>query len=137
MKKLVLILALFTVATGVRHVLLHFSSVASAYRAYREETRARVLARGKPQGLRDVEGSLVAVHYRLESAERIGDDRVRLVVVQAVHYRKSTMAGLGNRQVAETRQHVVMARIDDEWRAVSVEREATEVRELTAEFPGE
>jgi len=138
-KKLLWLLAIFIMATAARDVFLYFGPMASAYRTYRDEANARALAEGKPKALGQVEGNLVAVRHRLESAERVGDDRVRLVVVEVLQFQRfSETMSHGNRRVAQTRQYVLMSRIDDEWIVSRVEHDATELTELTdTDFGGE
>jgi hypothetical protein len=56
-----------------------------------------------------IEGQIVDVVYRLESAERQDDGSVRLVVVR----RSISVLGVGtvrNRRIAQTRQHVEIDR---------------------------
>ena len=53
-------------------------------------------------------------------------------MLEAVHFQKSSeMRAFGNRRVAQTRQYVLMIRIDGEWLLSQLEEDATEVVELS------
>ena len=131
MKKLLWLFILFVAATAVREAVDYFGPMATAFRAYREEAHALALERGKKRSFRDIEGNIVDVSHQLESVERAGEDRVRLVVLEAVHFQKASERGaFGNRRVAQTRQYVLMAHIGDAWFISQIEEDATEVVEL-------
>lgn len=131
MKKLWWIVALFALATAVREGIDYFGPMARAYRAYRDEAEAQVRARPGDARFQGIEGQIVDVSYRLESAERQEDGSVRLVVVEAVHFQKFSESGpFGNRRVAQTRQHVEMILVDGRWEMSDLREETTEVKDL-------
>lgn len=131
MKKLLLFLAFVVVVTALRDVVGYFGPMAEAYRSYRDEATALALDRGKMQSFRDIEGFIVDVSYHLETAEPMGDDKVRLTVREAIQFRKgSEMVPFGNRRVALTRQYVSMSRVDGRWVVSGIEEDATEINEL-------
>lgn len=127
-------LALFVVATAIKQAFDTLAPPAQAFRAYREEAESRVRReRSREARFRDMDGRVVDVSYRLESAERNEDGSVRLVVVEAVHFqRASESGGLGSRRIAQTRQRVLMTRLDGGWRVSRLEEDETEVTELGA-----
>jgi hypothetical protein len=136
MKKLWWLLALFALATGVKEAFDHFGPMAQAFRAYRAEAEDRVAA--NDLRFASIEGDLIDVRYRLESADRDPDGTVRLVVMQALHFQKFSESGpFGNRRVAQTRQRVAMRSIDGRWVISDLREEATEVTELSTVIPGE
>ncbi len=131
MKKLLLFLAFVIVVTALRDVVGYFGPMAEAYRSYRDEAKALALDRGKTHSFRTIEGHIVDVSYRLETAEPVGDDEVRLTVREAIQFRKvSEMKPFGNRRVALTRQYVLMRRADGRWVVSHIEEDATEITEL-------
>lgn len=131
MKKLLLFLAFVVVVTALRDVVGYFGPMAEAYRSYRDEATTLALDRGKTQSLRDIEGHIVGVSYRLETAEPMGDEKVRLTVREAIQFRKgSEMVPFGNRRVALTRQYVSMSLVDGRWVVSGIEEDATEITEL-------
>ena len=131
MKKLLWLFVFFAAATAVREGIDYFGPIAAAFRAYRDEAHAQALARGK-KSFRDIAGNIVKVSHMLESSERSAEDEVKLVVLEAVHFQKSSeMRAFGNRRVAQTRQYVLMIRIDGEWLLSQLEEDATEVVELS------
>ena len=132
MKKLLWLFIFFAAATAVREGIDYFGPIAAAFRAYRDEAHAQALARGKKKSFRDIAGNIVKVSHMLESSERSAEDEVKLVVLEAVHFQKSSeMRAFGNRRVAQTRQYVLMIRIDGEWLLSQREEDATEVVELS------
>ncbi len=131
MKKLSLFLAFVVVVTALRDVVGYFGPMAEAYRSYRDEATALALDRGKMQSFRDIEGFIVDVSYHLETAEPMGDGKVRLTVREAIQFRKgSEMVPFGNRRVAVTRQYVSMSWVDGRWVVSGIEEDATEINEL-------
>lgn len=117
--------------TALRDVVGYFGPMAEAYRSYRDEATALALDRGKMQSFRDIEGFIVDVSYHLETAEPMGDGKVRLTVREAIQFRKgSEMVPFGNRRVALTRQYVSMSRVDGRWVVSGIEEDATEINEL-------
>lgn len=133
MKKLWWLVALFALATAVREGLDYFGPMARAYRAYCDEAEAQVRARPGDARFQGVEGGIVDVGYRLESAEREENGTVLLVVVEAVHFQKFSESGpFGNRRVAQTRQHVEMSFVDGRWVVSDLREEATEVKDLSS-----
>ncbi len=131
MKKLLLFLAFVVVVTALRDVVGYFGPMAEAYRSYRDEATALALDRGKMQSLRSIEGFIVDVSYHLETAEPMGDGKVRLTVREAIQFRKgSEMVPFGNRRVALTRQYVSMSRVDGRWVVSGIEEDATEINEF-------
>lgn len=131
MKKLLLFLAFVVVVTALRDVVGYFGPMAEAYRSYRDEATALALDRGKMQSFRDIEGFIVDVSYHLETAEPMGDGKVRLTVREAIQFRKgSEMVPFGNRRVAVTRQYVSMSWVDGRWVVSGIEEDATEINEL-------
>ena len=131
MKKLLLFLAFVIVVTALRDVVGYFGPMAEAYRSYRDEAKALALDRGKTHSFRNIEGHIVDVSYRLETAEPVGDDEVRLTVREAIQFRRvSEMKPFGNRRVALTRQYVLMRRADGRWVVSHIEEDATEITEL-------
>ncbi len=132
-KKLWWLVALFALATAVREGIDYFGPMARAYRAYSDEATAQVRARRGDARFHGIEGQIVDVGYRLESAERQEDGSVLLVVVEAVHFQKFSESGpFGNRRVAQTRQHVEMSSVDGEWVVSDLSEEATEVKDLSS-----
>jgi hypothetical protein len=132
MKKIWWLLLLFIIATGVREALDHFGPMAQAFRAYREQAEADVRATKNDARFQGIEGNIISVSHRLESAERNEDGGVRLVVVEAVQFQRFTESGpFGNRRVAQTRQHVVMTRREDRWVLSDFREDSTEVTELS------
>jgi hypothetical protein len=132
LKKLWWIVALFALATAVREGLDYFGPMASAYRAYVDESGAEVRSR-RDARFDGIEGAIIDVGYSLESAERAEDGRVRLVVLEAVHFQKFSEQGpFGNRRVAQTRQHVVMRRTESGWAISDRREEATIVKDLSS-----
>ncbi|MGH9321409.1 MAG: hypothetical protein ACRD21_07180 [Vicinamibacteria bacterium] len=130
-KKLWWLLASFVVATAVREGLDYFGPMAQAFRAYRTEAEAYVRGQRDDPRFESIEGSVIEVGYRLESAEREEDGGIRLVVVEAVQFQKFSESGpFGNRRVAQTRQHVVMRSVDERWVLSDLREETTEVTEL-------
>ncbi len=137
MKKLWWLVALFALATAVREGFDYFGPMARAYRAYCDEKEAEVRARRGDPRFQGIEGQMVEVAYRLESAERREDGSVLLRVVEAVHFQKFSESGpFGNRRVAQTRQHVEMSEIDGRWVVKSLREETTEVQELSSVATG-
>lgn len=131
LKTLLWLLALFVVATAVKETYDFFNPMAEAYRAYREQAGERARGRENDPVFRNIEGNIVDVVYRLESAEPAGDGRVRLVVVESIHFQKFSESGpFGNRRVAQTRQHVVMTSSSGQWVIGELNEDVTEVREL-------
>jgi len=131
LKKLSLFLAFVVVVTALRDVVGYFGPMAEAYRSYRDEATALALDRGKMQSFRDIEGFIVDVSYHLETAEPMGDGKVRLTVREAIQFRKgSEMVPFGNRRVAVTRQYVSMSWVDGRWVVSGIEEDATEINEL-------
>jgi hypothetical protein len=131
MKALWWLVALFAIATLAREGYDYFGPMARAYRAYVDEARKDTLSRPKGAGIQEIEGSIVEVLYRLESADRGDDGSVHLVVVEAIHLQKFSESGpFGNRRVAETRQHVEMREIEDRWVTTGLREEATQVKDL-------
>ena len=132
MKKLLWLFVIFAAATAVREAVDYFGPMAAAFRAYREEAHKQALERGKKKSFRHIEGNIVKVSHKLESSERPDEDTVRLVVLEAVHFQKSSERGaFGNRRVAQTRQYVLMVRIDGEWLLSQLEEDATMVVNLS------
>ncbi|TDI48310.1 MAG: hypothetical protein E2P02_00875 [Acidobacteria bacterium] len=132
MKKLLWLFIIFASATAVREVVDYFGPMAEAFRAYRDEAHKQALELGKKKSFRHIEGNIVAVSHKLESSERAAEDKVNLVVLEAVHFQKSSERGaFGNRRVAQTRQYVLMIRIDGKWLLSRLEEDATEVVELS------
>jgi hypothetical protein len=130
-KKLWWLVALFALATVVREGLDYFGPMARAYRSYVDQASADVRARRGDSRFEGIEGSIVDVGYRLESAERQDDGTVALVVVEAVHFQKFSESGpFGNRRVAQTRQHVEMRDVGGQWVVSDLREETTEVRDL-------
>jgi hypothetical protein len=128
MKKLGWLLAIFVVATAVREGYDYFGPLAQAYRTYREEARAQILSRKDDARFGSIEGSVIDVSYSLESAEHLSDGSVRIVVLEAVRFRKGTDPGpLGDRWVAKTRQRVVMRRAEGRWVVSDLVEDETEV----------
>lgn len=133
MKKLWWLVALFALATAIREGVDYFGPMARAYRAYREEAEAQVRARPGDARFQGIEGQIVDVSYRLESAERQEDASVLLVVVEAVHFQKFSEQGpFGNRRVAQTRRHVKMISTDLGWEISDLREETTEVKDLSS-----
>lgn len=131
MKKLLLFLAFVVVVTALRDVVGYFGPMAEAYRSYRDDATALALDRGKLRSFRHIEGHIVDVSYHLETAEPTGDDQVRLIVREAIQFRKgSEMVPFGNRRVAVTRQYVSMSRVGGHWVVSNIEEDATEITEL-------
>lgn len=138
MKKLWWLLAIFVAATAVKEGFDHLGPIAEAYRAYRESAAAEARTKlGEPR-FRDIEGSLIDVDYRLESGEREGDGRVRLVVVESLRFQKLSESGpFGNRRVAQTRQSVLMSLVGGKWVVSELVEEPTLVQSLDEiELPG-
>jgi hypothetical protein len=130
-KKLVLLFSLLVVATAVKEAFDFFQPMAQAYRSYREEAEADVLRSGKSGRFRDIEGNIIAVNYRLESAELETDTVVRLVVVESVRFQRASEVGpLGNRRVAHTRQQVRMRYSGGRWSVAELVEEPLSVTEL-------
>ena len=125
MKKLLLLFAFVVVVTALRDVVGYFGPMASAYRTYRDEAEALARDRGKTKSFRDIEGNIV------DGAEPVGEGQVLLTVVEAIQFQKvSEMKPFGNRRVAQTRQRVLMRRVDGGWVVSEIEEEATEITEL-------
>lgn len=129
MKKLVVLLGLLVVATAVKEVFDFFEPMTQAYRSYREEAEANLLGRGKTGRFRAIEGNIIGVNYRLESAELATETEVRLVVVESVRFQKASEM-LGNRRVAHTRQRVLMRFTGGRWTLSELVEEPLEVTEL-------
>jgi len=92
-KKLLWLFVIFAAATAVREAVDYFGPMAAAFRAYREEAHKQALERGKKKSFRHIEGNIVKVSHKLESSERPDEDTVRLVVLEAVHFQKSSERG--------------------------------------------
>jgi hypothetical protein len=132
-KKLWWIVALFAIATAVREGIDYFGPMARAYRAYREEAESQVRSHRGDIRFQGIEGQIVDIGYRLESAERQEDGSVRLVVVEAVHFQKFSESGpFGNRRIAQTRQHVEMRTVEGRWVMSDLREETTEVKDLSS-----
>jgi hypothetical protein len=132
-KKLWWLVGLFAVATLVREGLDYFGPMARAYRSYVDGASAEVRARRGDARFEGIEGSIIDVSYRLESAERQDDGTVALVVVEAVHFQKFSESGpFGNRRVAQTRQHVEMRQVEGRWVVSDLREETTEVKDLSS-----
>jgi len=132
LKKLLLFLAFVILVTALRDVVGYFGPMAEAYRNYRDEATALTLDRGKTRSFRNIEGYIVDVSYHLETAERVGDGKVRLTVREAIQFQKaSEMKPFGNRRVAVTRQYVSMSRVDGRWMISHIEEDATKITELS------
>lgn len=132
MKKLLWLLVIVVIATAIKDVVGYFGPMAAAFRSYRDEAEALELGRAKAKALRDVDGHIVDVSYHLETAEPVGDGEVRLTVVEAIQFqRMSEMQAFGNRRVAQTRQFVLMRRVDGKWAIAHIEENATEVVDLS------
>ena len=133
MKKLWWLVALFALATAVREGLDYFGPMARAYRAYSDEAEAQLRARRGDARFQGIEGNIIDVGYRLESAERREDGSVLLVVVEAVHFQKFSESGpFGNRRIAQTRQHVEMRQVEGRWVVSDLREETTEVKDLAS-----
>lgn len=133
MKKLWWLVGLFAVATLVREGLDYFGPMARAYRSYVDGASAEVRARRGDARFEGIEGSIIDVSYRLESAERQDDGTVALVVVEAVHFQKFSESGpFGNRRIAQTRQHVEMRQVEGRWVVSDLREETTEVKDLSS-----
>ena len=133
MKKLWWIVALFALATAVREGLDYFGPMARAYRVYSDEAEAQLRARRGDARFQGIEGQIVDVGYRLESAESQEDGSVLLVVVEAVHFQKFSESGpFGNRRIAQTRQHVEMSQVEGRWVVSDLREETTEVKDLSS-----
>jgi hypothetical protein len=132
-KKLWWVVALFAIATAVREGIDYFGPMARAYRAYREEAEPQVRAHRGDMRFQGIEGQIVDIGYRLESAERQEDGSVRLVVVEAVHFQNFSESGpFGNRRIAQTRQHVEMRQVEGRWVMSDLREETTEVKDLSS-----
>jgi hypothetical protein len=132
-KKLCWLVALFALATAVREGLDYFGPMARAYRAYVDQASSQVRAQRGDARFQDIEGNIIDVGYRLESAARRDDASVLLVVIEAVHFQKYSESGpFGNRRVAQTRQHVEMSQVEGRWVVSDVREETTEVKDLSA-----
>jgi len=132
-KKLWWIVALFALATAVREGLDYFGPMARAYRVYSDEAEAQLRARRGDARFQGIEGQIVDVGYRLESAESQEDGSVLLVVVEAVHFQKFSESGpFGNRRIAQTRQHVEMSQVEGRWVVSDLREETTEVKDLSS-----
>jgi hypothetical protein len=138
-KKLWWLVGLFAFATLVREGLDYFGPMARAYRSYVDQASAEARARRGDARFEGIEGSIIDVSYRLESAERQDDGTVALVVVEAVRFQKFSESGpFGNRRVAQTRQHVEMRLVEGRWVVSDLREETTEVKDLssvTADVP--
>ena len=133
MKKLWWLVALFALATAVREGLDYFGPMARAYRAYVDEASSQVRAHRGDARFQEIEGNIIDVGYRLESAERRDDASVLLVVIEAVHFQKFSESGpFGNRRVAQTRQHVEMSQVEGRWVVSDLRAETTEVKDLSS-----
>lgn len=139
MKKLWWLLAIFIAATAVKDGLDYFGPIAEAYRAYREVAIAEAGSKRDDPRFSGIEGNLVDIDYRLESGEKEGDGRVRLVVVESLRFQKLSESGpFGNRRVAQTRQNVLMTLVKGEWIVSELVEQAPEVRSLDdVELPGQ
>jgi hypothetical protein len=133
LKKLWWLVALFALATAVREGIDYFGPMASAYRAYVDESKAQARLKKADARFKGIEGDVIDVGYSLESAERQEDGRISLVVIEAVHFQKFSEQGpFGNRRVAQTRQHVEMRKVDDRWVMSDRREETTVVKDLSA-----
>lgn len=133
MKKLWWLVALFALATAVREGIDYFGPMARAYRAYSDEASAQVRGRRGDARFQEIEGDIVDVGYRLESAERREDGSVLLVVLEAVHFQKFSESGpFGNRRIAQTRQHVEMSQVEGRWVVSDLREGTTEVKDLSS-----
>lgn len=132
LKKLLWLLVIVVIATAIKDVVGYFGPMAAAFRSYRDEAATLEIGRAKAKTLRDIEGHIVDVSYHLESAEPAGDGEVRLRVVEAIQFQRgSEMQAFGNRRVAQTRQLVLMRRVDGQWAISRIEEDATEVVDLS------
>jgi hypothetical protein len=132
-KKLWWLVALFALATAVREGLDYFGPMARAYRAYVDQASSRVRAQRGDARFQNIEGNIIDVGYRLESAERRDDASVLLVVIEAVHFQTYSESGpFGNRRIAQTRQYVEMSQVEGRWMVSDVREETTEVKDLSA-----
>lgn len=128
LRKLFFLLMLFGAATAVVEVVEFFSPMAEAFRAYREVASAQAQSSRNDARFREIEGYIAEVTYALESGEKEGDDGVRLVVLEAIHFQKG-MGGavMGERTVAKTRQRVLMRQTRNGWEISELEEDATEI----------
>jgi hypothetical protein len=132
-RKLWWVVAIFALATAARETYVYFGPLARAYRAYADEAAAGARSRRDDPRFDGIEGDITDVKYSLESAERGEDGRVRLVVLEAVHFQKFSESGpFGNRRVAQSRQHVEMIQAEGRWVVSEVRNEATEVKDLAS-----
>jgi hypothetical protein len=132
-RKLWWLVALFALATAVREGIDYFGPMARAYRTYVDEAKAQVRGRRGDARFQGIEGEIMDVGYRLESAERRDDGTILLVVVEAVHFQKFSESGpFGNRRVAQTRQHVELSQHEGRWMVTDFREETTEVKDLSS-----
>ena len=128
MKKLFFVLVLLTLANELFQFL---GPRQAAFRAYESQAGPQQL-----ESIHDlIDGRLLDIRYHLISVESVSEDELRLVVNRAVQFDDSGhLIAIGGRKIAKTRQHVLMRRVNDEWKISVVEEDATEVTELSEEI---
>ncbi len=135
MKKLSFVLALFILACIGREAYEHLAVPYRAYRVYQERATAMARERRSEPPLASISGIMTDVFYSLETLDREAENKVRIVAVQSVHFERGTLVQtLGSREVARTRQHVVMMQIGDDWEISQFEEDATELSTVKDEY---
>ena len=135
MKKLSFVLALFILACIGREAYEHLAVPYRAYRVYQERATAMARERRSEPPLAAISGIMTDVFYSLETLDREAENKVRIVAVQSVHFERGTLVQtLGSREVARTRQHVVMMQIGDDWEISQFEEDATELSTVKDEY---
>lgn len=135
MKTISFALALFILASIGREAYEHYAVPYRAYLVYQERATALARERRTEPPFGSIGGVMSDVFYNLESLERESENKVRIVAVQSVHFRKNTlMENLGSREVARTRHHVVMIQRGDSWETSLFEVDATEVTTVKDAF---
>jgi hypothetical protein len=137
LKKLSLALALFILACVGREAYEHLAFPYSAYRVYQERATAIAKERRSEPPFAAVSGIMTDVFYRLESLDRESDNKVRIVAVQSVHFERTLAQNLGSKEVARTRQHVIMMQMEDGWEISQFEEDATELSTVKEAFEAE
>jgi hypothetical protein len=75
------------------------------------------------------------VTYVLQSVEPRDENAIRLVAVQAVHFKRSFgPVSLGDRKIAKTQHRVLMIREGGSWQISELEEGVTEISSLRDAF---
>jgi hypothetical protein len=129
------VLVLFILACIGREAYNHYAVPYRAYLVYQERATAMAKERRNEPPFASIRGFMTDVFYNLESLDREAENKVRIVAVQSVHFERNTLVqSLGDREVARTRQHVVMMQLGDGWEISQFQEDATELSTVKEEY---